>query len=73
MRRNQSIGTTSVHIRISIIWHAKNKFQIIWHVNNKELRTKNSSYIICKFIQKMHKPIIRQIRIEGARETTGGG
>jgi hypothetical protein len=44
MRRNQSIGTTSVHIRISIIWHAKNKFQIIWHVNNKELRTLHISY-----------------------------
>jgi hypothetical protein len=40
MRRNQSIGTTSVRVVIPIIWYViNNKFQRLWHVNNKELRT----------------------------------
>jgi hypothetical protein len=44
MGRNRSIGTTSVHILIPIIWHVNNKFQIIWHINNKKLRTLHMSY-----------------------------
>jgi hypothetical protein len=38
MKRNQSIGTTSVRVVIPIIWYVNNKFQIIWHVNNTKLR-----------------------------------
>jgi hypothetical protein len=53
MRRNQSIGTTSVRVIIPIIWYV---------VNNEELKTLHMSYE--NFITKIHKPLIRQMRID---------
>jgi hypothetical protein len=53
MRRNRSIRTTSVRVVIPIIWYV---------VNNKELKTLHMSYE--NFITKIHKPIIRQMRID---------
>jgi hypothetical protein len=45
MRRNRSIGITSVCVVIPIIYYVvNNKFQILWHDNNKELRTLHMSY-----------------------------